>query len=267
MAPQITSWDDLILTLQDQEGSTSFGFMDENETFHFGQIDAPQKDISLEQVMATLKPVPDDPIFPQWPLPDANSGVTLYTAPDPLPENMDIMRPGLECYNLLQKNGWENQLSSSLVSEAQTLTELSQHPHPNLIRYHGCRVVRGHITGLVLDKHPYVLATHVKHGHQPAIDKDSFMTALESVLKHLHDLGWAHNDLQPGSILVGDDGRPVLTHFDGCQKIGEELKHIRGNKDWIEGDIKDHNISEVRHDTFALEKIRTWLEEALSAKL
>lgn len=263
MAPQVTSLDDLIL--DEEEGSILVGFMDENEVFHFGKVDDPQDDIFLEQAMAVLKPIPDDPIFPEWPLAKADSEVTLYAAPDPLPENVYIKRPGLGSYNLLHKNGWEEQMSDSLVTEARALTELMRDPHQNLIGYHGCRVVRGRLTGIVLDKHPYDLQDHVKDGHQPTIDRDSFMTALESVLDHLHQRGWAHNDLQPRNVLVGEDGRPVLIDFEGCQKIGEELKHIRGNKDWIEGELKDHNVSEVRHDTFALEKIRAWLEEALSS--
>jgi hypothetical protein len=30
---------------------------------------------------------------------------------------------------------------------------------------------------------------------------------------------------------------------------------------WIEGDIRDYNLSEERHDWFAVEKIRAWLEK------
>jgi serine/threonine protein kinase len=100
----------------------------------------------------------------------------------------------------------------------------------------------------------------VKHGYE--LDKALFMAALESVILHLHGLGWAHNDLTPTNVLVSEAGMPVLIDFSGCQKLGTKLVHIRGTKGWIEGEVGDHNTSEAGHDTFALGKIRVWLEDA-----
>lgn len=87
------------------------------------------------------------------------------------------------------------------------------------------------------------------------------MVALQSVIRHLHELGWARNDLKPSNVLVSEAGMPVLINFGGCQKIGTKLKHIRGTKGRIVGEIKDYATSEVQHDIFALEKIRAWLED------
>lgn len=87
------------------------------------------------------------------------------------------------------------------------------------------------------------------------------MDALESVIKHLHKLGWAHNDLTPGNILVSESGTPVLIDFGGCQKFATKLKYIRGTKEWIEGEIEDYTMSEAQHDIFALGKIRAWLDD------
>ncbi|KAJ5735414.1 uncharacterized protein N7483_000539 [Penicillium malachiteum] len=86
------------------------------------------------------------------------------------------------------------------------------------------------------------------------------MAGLESVIQHLHGLGWAHNDLIPANILVSEAGQPVLIDFGGCQKFGERLKYIRGTKDWIEGKIEDYTTSEAQHDIFALGKIKDWLD-------
>jgi serine/threonine protein kinase len=84
------------------------------------------------------------------------------------------------------------------------------------------------------------------------------------VIQHLHGLGFAHNDLHPANVLVSEAGLPVLIDFEGCQKFGTKLKYIRGTTGWIEGEVGNHNISEARHDTFALEKIRAWLEDPVS---
>ncbi|CRG83348.1 hypothetical protein PISL3812_00699 [Talaromyces islandicus] len=123
---------------------------------------------------------------------------------------------------MLRELDIEKQLYTSLIAEAQVLEDLSQHPHPNLIGYHGCRVVRDHITGLVLDKHPHDLQTCIRNGNM-ALDKTQFMDALESVIQHLHSLGWAHNDLTPANILVSESGAPILIDFGGCQKLGTKL--------------------------------------------
>ncbi|KAJ5135487.1 uncharacterized protein N7515_004765 [Penicillium bovifimosum] len=258
MIPQITSWDDLDFTSeeidQDSNEFHSFGLIDDNDTYHYGQLGTPKTEISLENITAALKPIPDEAIYPPWPLPEAK----LLQAPE-TPAKVYIKRPTLELYSTLKKLGLEKQLFNSLIAEAQVLEELSQHPHPNLIRYHGCRVARGHITGLVLDRHPDDLETHVQHGYEIS-DKALFMAALESAISHLHGLGWAHNDLHPANVLVSEAGMPVLIDFEGCQKLGTELKYIRGNKDWIEGEIGDYATSEAQHDIFALGKIRAWLE-------
>jgi serine/threonine protein kinase len=253
MIPRITNWDDLAFASEEVDPDsnefqyTSFGLIDDNDTLHYGQLGAPKAEISLEHLMAALNTVPDDAIFPPWPLSEAK----LRKAPETLPANVYIKRPTLELYGMLKKLGIEKQLFNALVAEAQVLEELSQRPHPNLIRYHGCRVARGHITGLVLDRHPHDLQTHVQHGYE-TIDKALFMAALESAIQHLHGLGWAHNDLNPANVLVSEAGMPVLIDFGGCQKLGTKLKYIRGTKEWIEGEVGDYTTSEAQHDTFAL---------------
>lgn len=260
MTPRITNWEELAFVQEEVDSDsnafryTSFGLLDENEILYYGQLPIRKTEMSLDQLMHALKPVPDDTIFPAWP------ETKLRKAPETLPPDVFVKRAPFELYEMLRQLGIEKQLYASDVAEAQVLEELSQHPHPNLIGYHGCRVVRGHITGLVLDKHPYDLQTCVKNGYK-LLDKSRFMGALESVIQHLHSLGWAHNDLTLGNILVSDFGAPVLIDFGGCQKFGTKLKYIRGTKEWIEGEIVDYTTSGAKHDIFALGKIRAWLDE------
>lgn len=264
MRPQINDWNDLAFAFEDVNPEsnafqhTSFGMLDDNDILHYGQLNIPKAEISLDQLAAALEPVHDDAVFPAWPLP----GTDLRKAPGALPANVHIKRPSLELYPMLKQLGIDvKQLFDTIIAEAQVLEELSQHPHPNLIRYHGCRIVRGHFTGLVLDRHPHDLQTYVQHGHG-SLDKTHFIAALESAIKHLHDLGWAHNDLSPGNLLVSEEGMPVLIDFGGCQKFGTKLKYIRGTKEWIEGEIEAYTTSEAQHDIFALGKVQAWLEDS-----
>ncbi|CAG8241614.1 unnamed protein product [Penicillium olsonii] len=262
MAPRITDWDDLAFFEEhlspdsDLVQSTSFGLIDDTGIFYYGQIDSPKAQISLEKLNDTLNPVPFDPIFPVWP----PSGAELSTAPELLTTSTYIKGANFEMYHWLKERGLEKQLLNSRVGEAQVLEELSQHPHPNLIRYYGCKVTEGYFTGIVLERHPHDLEAYVESGYRVP-DTDQFMAGLESAIQHLHGLGWAHNDLNPSNVLVSEAGIPIIIDFEGCQKLGSSLKFIRGTPGWIEGDVGAHHTSEVKHDVFALVKIREWLEK------
>src|SRR5690349_4081664 len=89
-----------------------------------------------------------------------------------------------------------------LLDEIRIMELLEQHPHPNIVRYHGCRVRRGRVTGLVLDRHGTVLdALENDEELQTSLDKDSIMTDIEATVAHLHSLGLAHNDLNPSNVV------------------------------------------------------------------
>ncbi|KAJ5573770.1 uncharacterized protein N7459_008197 [Penicillium hispanicum] len=263
MTPPIIGWADLTFVSEEVDSETnafqytSFGFIDHSDTIHYGELKAPKNEISLTQLVAALQPVADDAVYPQWPLP----GEALHEALEPPTSDVYIKRPALEFYKMLKELGIEKQISSSLLAEAHVLEELSQYPHPNLIRYHGCRIARGHVTGVVLDRHPHDLQTYIECGYK-SLDNALFMTELESAIQHLHGLGWAHNDLTPTNILVSEGGKPILIDFGGCQKFGTTLTHIRGTKEWIDGETEDYTMSEAQHDISALGKIRVWLEDS-----
>lgn len=263
MAAPITSWSDLTFYSEEAlSGSetlvhTSFGIFDNTQAFYFGEINSPMTDISIDQLNAALHRVPDASLYPPWP----PSGLNLRKAQE---ENLvgkyvKLCDPAWEKYRYLKREGMEAQMFNSLIAEAEALEELSQHPHPNIIGYYGCRVTRGFFTGLVLDEHPRDLETHFQD-ELTIPDQEAFMTSLESAIQHLHGLGWAHNDLTPSNILVSEAGEPILIDFEGCQKVGTKLKHIRGTRGWIEGSMEDYDTSEAKHDIDALGKIRRWLK-------
>ncbi|KAK1764626.1 kinase-like domain-containing protein [Phialemonium atrogriseum] len=144
-----------------------------------------------------------------------------------------------------------------ILEEAHALQIVSQRPHPNIIGYHGCRVRRGRITGLVFDRYENDLNHYLKDGIG-TIDKEAFMAALESAVHHLHSLGMAHNDINPANIMVGEGGVPVLVDFGSCREVGHKMTTSRGTPGWVDEE-DDYTTSEERHDVFALGKIRTWL--------
>lgn len=112
-------------------------------------------------------------------------------------------------------------LARLLLSEAAIMEQISRHPHPNIIRYHGVRIRQSRITGLVLDKHENTLLENSRRG--VALDKETCLAALESAVAHLHSLGLAYKDINPENVMVSADGAPVFIDFDSCQVFGKRL--------------------------------------------
>ncbi|KAI9656023.1 MAG: hypothetical protein M1821_005084 [Bathelium mastoideum] len=261
MAPCVTSWEDLIMVSEEADPETNafrytmFAAVDD-DVVYYGQLAMPRHKISLRQLTSSLNPISDDDLFPQWPA----TGVDLTQAPEKLPDNIYIKRPNLSMYDVFKEHGVLSLLPKGLMQEAQAMQVISRNPHPNIVAFYGCRVRRGRITGLVLDRYPYNLTEYVRNG-VGAIDTEVFMRTLEAAIHHLHSLGWAHNDLNPGNILVNEAGMPILIDFGSSLEIGKKLGTSRGTKGWIEEDMKEYTTSEKRHDISALLKIRAWLEK------
>ncbi|KAI0393095.1 kinase-like domain-containing protein [Xylariaceae sp. FL0594] len=260
MAPQITNWEDLLCVSErfDEDTGdfqyTMFAVL-EDDMIYYSQLNERKADISFQHATDSLVRIPDEGIFPRW----APGLLTLTKAPEELPPDVFVKRPGIGLYDFYLKYKCVPLIAKGLAEEAEAMEVLRSQPHPNIVGYHGCRVRRGHVAGLVLDRHPRDLNDYLKSGHA-ILDKAAFMESLESAIYHLHSLGWAHNDLTPWNVLVAEDGRPILIDFDSARRIGDELTTSRGTKGWIDCEMKDYTTSETRHDISALAKLRTWLD-------
>ena len=114
----------------------------------------------------------------------------------------------------------------------ELLSRYSQ--HPNIVKYHGCRVRKGRVTGIYLTRLEGLnLWEHVSAGK--TVEKEPFLAALESAVRHLHDVvGIAHNDIQPFNIMVSPDGMPTLIDLGSAEFIGNEISHCRFYTTWGE---------------------------------
>lgn len=260
MVPQVTTFEDLTFLYEEYDKETgkfhtTFTLFDKDDFAYFGSLGLPKRDINFEQLAFALTQVPDEHLVPEW----TRSAVGLTKAPETLPSNFYVKRPDIDMYDVFQEHNVLNLIPKGLLEEAKVMEKLSQHSHPHIIRYHGCCVHRGRIVGLVLDRHSDTLAGYLKN-KVGSIDKKRFMQALESAIRHLHSLNWAHNDLNPDNILVDEAGMPVLIDFGSAREIGAKLGASRGTKGWIDGEMKDYHTSDSGHGLCALEKIRTWLD-------
>ena len=243
-----------------QHRQTIFAVVDGDDVAYFGSSSLAKKDLSFDVVVSLLEPIPDEDIYPLWAA-DGNDGNGLTRAGETHtpPSALYIKRPMLAQYAVFRKHNVLPLIPKALLEEAQTMEFLTQHKHPHIVQYHGCRVRRGRIVGLVLDQHPHTLTAYLKDRVGP-IDKEPFMDALRSAVHHLHALGWAHNDVNPGNILVDACGLPVLIDFGSAQPVGNKLGTSRGTDGWMDSSMDDYHTSETKHDEYAIDKIRSWLD-------
>ena len=268
MAPRVSHPRDLFFVSEGWENSpirkfcdTTFATVDTDDTIYFGLLPIRYAEITWDQYNEALKPVDFPELYPELP---ADAALTI--APEDGLGDVYIKRPQLRHYEEYAEQGATATLRQALLDEAKIMQQISQlAPHPNIVRYHGCRVRRGRITGLVMDKYDHNLTEHFYRKARP-LDIPTFVAALKSAVKHLHASGFAHNDVNPANIMVDDYGMPVLIDFDSCCRIGEKLTRGRGTPGWIEGSMDDYITSEASHDIYALHKLREWMEAEQAPK-
>lgn len=90
-------------------------------------------------------------------------------------------------------------------------------------------------------------------------DYSGVLAGVERGIRHLHGLGWVHNDVNPSNIMVdGDEG--VVVDFGSCTRMGESLRGVGRTYEWYDDKVE---VAGPQNDFHALEEIRTWLGEGV----
>lgn len=259
MAPKVEGREDLDLLYEAHETATGkfirtgFAAFTDDDTVYFGELPTRKLQITWDQYSAALRPIPDSHLFPTLP-----SDYELTVAPEAPKGTFYVKRPHLFFYRDYRDDDVLSIFPELLLGEAKVMEAIAQHPHPNIIGYHGCRVFRNRVTGIVINRYEHEIYEYLKTDIG-TIDNAAFMDALQAAIHHLHDIGFAHNDINPRNIMVGEGGIPVLIDFGSCRRVGEKLGRSRGTPGWVD-EVDDYTTSEARHDTFALKKIGEWLD-------
>ncbi|RMZ67606.1 kinase-like domain [Pyrenophora seminiperda CCB06] len=177
-------------TTTDENGQkATFSFIDQDDNAYYGEVpDSEFAALSLDDVKRHLKYIPDEVIYPKAP-----PGITVVSKSEL--GGKYIKRPKLSGFN----SDLAPKLHQLLLDEAEMFKILSRNPHGNIIRYHGCFVKNGRITGLALDRYPTNLEIRMADQSRP-FNKDLCMRRVKSATDHLHVLHVAHNDLNPSNI-------------------------------------------------------------------
>ncbi|KAL2796257.1 kinase-like domain-containing protein [Aspergillus keveii] len=215
---------------------------------------------------AALKRISDERIFPAIPK-DTHTALTVVPA--------EVLASSRELFHVKHVNLMDYYyfrdipmrrfefLAETLIMETLAGPNAQVPPHPNIIRYHGCRVHRGYITGIVLERLEYTLYKYVSQPGFRTLDKKAFIAKLRSAVDHVHSLGLAHNDINPSNIMVreiadGQQPEPVLIDFGSRGPFGCEV-WSQGTPGWYQDEF---STSEKKLDLYSLAKVEKWLETA-----
>lgn len=217
-------------------------------------VDPDRQCLSASEVdLVKLNPIPilASQIWPSFP-------THFSRAPEPLPQNCYVKRPGLLYYSGTETS---TDLSSLLLKEAHVCEILRAYPHPNIAQYLGCIVENGKITGLCFVKYGKTLSERMAMGCHP-VDTDAFFRGIENGIRHLHSLGLIHCDLNPTNILTNGD-TPVIGAFDSCQWEGDVLGFMDRTRGWTNEDLM---FALPENDHYRLSMIREFLYQAKYAE-
>lgn len=229
LSPGISSKSDVQLvevwsTETDEFKCSRFTYFDSTDHAWIGQKDNVRKyDLDIQDLNSSLKIVPDEKAFPKAP-----EHITRAITTDPI--TCYVKRP--QTYALLNED-YAPYVPQMLMEEVETLEFLKDHPHPNIVLYHGCKVLRGYITGIVLQRHPKVLSHRFYDDDATDFDICAFERQLRAAVEHIHDLGFAHNDLNPSNIALNERDEAIVIDWGSSKRFGERLISA-GTLEWID---------------------------------
>ena len=230
---------------------STFTYVDDENVAWVGRAPGIRKyDLTVEDLKRELRRIPDEKIYP------VHTWMSVVSEADR--KDLFIKRPKISCAD----NEYEVKLVPRILfEEAEVLEFLQQYHHPNIIRYYGCVVNRGRITGLALERHKVILQYRFEDVPHD-LDIAACMNGIRAGVRYLHSLGLAHNDINPTNVALDDDDNPIILDYGSCKKFGEELIS-GGTYGWVD---EDYSTSAQCHDESALDKIEAWLVEEKSKR-
>ncbi|ORY84731.1 hypothetical protein BCR35DRAFT_254948, partial [Leucosporidium creatinivorum] len=164
---------------------------------------------------------------------------------EPLPDNYFIKRVAYKAFPLSVENA--ARLASQTLNEVLLWeTELRQHPHPNIMKYHGVVSDGGRITGIIFERYEKTIADA-----RLEVDCERVLEEVRSAVDHLHSLSLIHCDINHHNVMIDSTGSAILIDFDSVSKEGG----VRGggtvgySKDWDDG------VASKELDFYALERL------------
>jgi len=154
-------------------------------------------------------------------------------------------------------------IADEFLGEIRVYQRIQQHPHPNLVELKGCLQKNGRIIRALLKRYSITLSTRVEGYHQALFNTTSYLASIEAGTKHLHDLRFAHNNLNFENILLDEQDRRVIIDMGSAKRFREELSQI-GMPDFNDGFVE---VSSKVNDEVGLNKVKDWLLDCKGKKV
>ncbi|KAK7990364.1 hypothetical protein PG990_014644 [Apiospora arundinis] len=143
-----------------------------------------------------------------------------------------------------------------MVTEIRACEILKDRPHPNIASYLGCLIKDGKVRGLCFVKYTMTLTQRLRM--PKPLDSHRCLQGIREGVKHLHQQGLIHDDLNPANIIVDEDDNPIIIDFDSCKREGEKLGLKAGTEGWT---LDASQTAAPENDLYALERIEEYLAQ------
>ena len=169
-----------------------------------------------------------------------------------------VTRPGDSDYvkrpDVSDYDGIESDRTSELMhGEAAMFNVFRKNPHRHISGSRGCFVTEGRVTAFCLPRLAETLGGRMK---RVKVSKEECMPQIRSAVRHVHDLGLAHNDINPENIMFDANDTPKLIDFDACGPIGQKLIKL-GTPKW---NSTHRKTSCKENDLAALDLLEQYIE-------
>ena len=141
----------------------------------------------------------------------------------------------------------------SMRKEIKILEILDKNPNPHIVKYLGVLVQDDRIVGICLKRYKKTLRDAITN--RVLFDKQKVMEDISRAARHLHSMGYIHDDINPNNIMLDEDNRAVLIDFDLSKKIGDVREGKSGTYGWErKGDSAD-----IENDIYSIGLVKSYI--------
>lgn len=222
------------------------------------------EDSEFERLVATMTRIPDENIYPVF-----GGHLTEFIPAATSEQDYFLKKPNIGFHEK------DTLIAKIALDEARTNEALLMHPHPNLGTYLGCVVHEGRIVGLAFPKHVETLSDRVEtarkaeSGNFTVEQGQAWLGSIQSAARHLHSVGYSHNDISACNIMFDRSDVPLLIDLDSCTPLDEPLTKggVVGGWRGPSFSKEEFQKSSVECDELSIQFVRDWLvDELLSVR-
>ena len=216
------------------------------------------EDSTFKALLHSSTRIPDCDIYPVF-----EAGLDSFDPSAANPQDYYLKLPNVSVWNRSKV------VAELMLAEARVNQMFLAEPHVNLGTYLGCVLHEGRIVQLAFPYYLETLSDRVIRAKQegsdcfPANEQEKCLNGIRAAVRHIHSMGYAHNDISACNILFDRNENAVLIDLDSCTLIGETLKKggivggWRGPFFWG----KEFKYLSIDCDELSLQYIADWLSD------